>query len=136
MIGKRDDRTQAINLKNEFRSYMESFEHHMQNKPSFMFASDSVKLTNSNSISPGPGAYKLDENEFGKKKDFSRPVKIFVAPIRNLDGAITNSSVSPALQTRGLINEYYTPGPVAELQLEKIKPQKYKKFGIKMLSQT
>lgn len=115
---------------------MESFEHHMRNKPSFMFASDSAKHAGSNSISPGPGAYKLHENEFGTKKDFSRPVKIFVAPTRNLDGAITNSSVSPALQTKGLINEYYTPGPVAEPQLEKIRPPKNKKFGINMLSQT
>lgn len=64
-----------------------------------MFASDSLTADNivNTSISPGPGAYKLDEKEFGKKKDFSRPVKIFVGPTRNLDGAVARSNASPDL---------------------------------------
>lgn len=39
----------------------------------------------------------MEELELGKKKDFSRPVKIFVGPCRNLDGAITKSNADPSI---------------------------------------
>lgn len=63
-----------------------------------MFVSDTQRSDPSKiSLSPGPAAYNLEEIELGKRKDFSRPVKIFVGPVRNLDGAITRSNADPSI---------------------------------------
>lgn len=89
----------ALELKQQFRSYMESFELHMRNKQSFMFASESQRENPARtSLSPGPGAYIGGDSQIGRKKDFSRPVRIYVGPTRNLDGAVMSSKHNPSLQ--------------------------------------
>lgn len=131
-IGKRDDRIRALELKHQFRNYMVNFEHHMRNKQSHMFASETKRQDLAEiSQSPGPGQYSAIDTEIGHKKEFSRPVKIFVSPTRNLDGAYARTD--PAFPPKPL-EEYYTGVPTDPPAKLAATEKKKQKFGLNMLS--
>lgn len=88
-LGKRDDTLSTLERKHRFRSYIQNFEHTIKNKQNHMFISGSRRFNDSKGAI-GPGSYEhIQEGDVGKKKDYSRPVRIFVSPTRNLDGALS-----------------------------------------------
>lgn len=112
---------------------MENFEHHMRNKQSHMFVSETKRQNfGDTASSPGPGQYQSAESDIGKKKEFSRPVKIYVSPTRNLDGAY--SRTDPAFPPKPL-EDYYTLRPSDKPSERTLTEKKQQKYGLNMLSQ-